>query len=115
MKSCTAFAIWMTILNITSLLNPRLLADENVAAVVWAYDGELMRPFWLGDTVDGESVLFIKDPATGEAKAQLLFPVLDVQSVTRAVDWRMPSGIKYEAGRDYVVTAGSSEITLPRD
>lgn len=115
MKSCTAFAIWMTILNITSLLNPRLLADENVAAVVWAYDGKLMRPFWLGDTVDGESVLFIKDPATGEAKAQLLFPVLDVQSVTRAVDWRMPSGIKYEAGRDYLVTAGSREITLPRD
>ncbi len=117
MKCLTVFAVWITIIG-TSMLSTRLIADENVKTVKtadWTYDAGLMRPFWLGDTVDGESVLFIKDPATGEAKAQLLFPVEDILSVTRAVDWRVPGGMTFEAGRDYVVKAGSREITLPKD
>ena len=60
MKIFTAFAIWMMIFIITSLLNPRLCADENVGPVAWTYNGELRRPFWLVDTAEGESVLFIK-------------------------------------------------------
>lgn len=116
MKSLTAFAVCIAIIT-TSKLNARLFADENATPdsnAAWMYDAGLMRSFWLGDTVDGESVLFIKDPATGEAKAETLFPILDVQSVTRAVDWRVPGGTTFEAGRDYVLKAGSREITLPK-
>ena len=117
MKSLIAFAACIAIIT-TSMLNTRLIAEENATPAknaAWTYDAGLMQPFWLGDTVDGESVLFIKDPATGEAKAQLLFPVQEVLSVTRAVDWRVSAGMTFEEGRDYVVKAGSREITLPQD
>jgi len=117
MKSLTAFVACIAIIT-ASMLNTRLVADEIAASArnaAWTYDPGLMQPFWLGDAIDGESVLFIKDPATGEAKAQLLFPVQDVLSVTRAVDWRVPGEMTFEAGRDYVVKAGSREITLPMD
>ena len=117
MKSRTAFVTWIAIIT-TLMLNPRLVADEiatHAGDAAWVYDPKLMQPFWLGDTVDGESVLFLKDPATGEAKAQLLFPVQDILNVTRAVDWRVPGGMTFEAGRDYLVKAGSREVTLPKD
>lgn len=81
----------------------------------WAYDAKHLQPFWEGNTVDGESALFIKDPATGEAKARLLFPVEEIISVCRAVDWMMPDGTAFENGRDYVFNQGSREITLPKD
>ncbi len=92
-----------------------LQADETHGDVPWTYDADLFTPFWQGDTVEGESVLFIKDPATGEAKAQLLFPVEAIVNVTRAVDWKTPNGISFENGRDYVCQPGSREITLPKD
>jgi acyl-CoA thioesterase-1 len=117
MKSLTAFVVCIAIIT-ASMLNPKLVADEiatGTGNAAWMYDPGLMQPFWLGDTVNGESVLFIKDPATGEAKTQLLFPVKEVLNATRAVDWRVPGGTTFEAGRDYVVTAGSREITLPKD
>ena len=117
MKSLMAFAACTAIIT-TSMLNTRLIAEENATPAentAWTYDAGLMQPFWLGDKVDGESVLFIKDPATGEAKAQLLFPVQEVLNVTRAVDWRVSGGMTFEEGRDYVVEAGSREITLPQN
>ena len=117
MTSLTAFAACIAMIA-TSTHTTRLIADEIATPAKnapWMYDAGLMQPFWLGDTVDGESVLFIKDPATGEAKAQLLFPVQEVLSVTRAVDWRVSAGMTFEEGRDYVVKAGSREITLPQD
>ncbi|MDA1230247.1 MAG: GDSL-type esterase/lipase family protein [Planctomycetota bacterium] len=83
--------------------------------VSWAYDANVLQPFWRGDTVHGESSLFIKDPATGEANAQLLFPVEEIISVCRAVDWMTPNGTAFENGRDYVFTPGSREITLPEE
>lgn len=117
MTSLTAFAACIAMIA-TSTQNTRLIADEIAPPAKnapWLYDAGLMQPFWLGDTVEGESVLFIKDPATGEAKAQLLFPVLEVQSVTRAVDWRVPGRMTYEEGRDYIAKVGSREIILPKD
>jgi acyl-CoA thioesterase-1 len=90
-------------------------AQDKPAAVPWKYDAELMKPFWQGNRVDGEPVLFVKDPATGEAHGQLLFPVQKVQTVTRAVDWHTADAAVYEPGRDFIVTPGSREIVLPRD
>jgi acetyl esterase/lipase len=92
-----------------------LLADEKPKDVAWNSDASLPRPFWQGDTVDGESMLFIKDAATGEAKGTLLFPVEEIVNVTRAVDWKTTNGTIFENGRDYVCKPGSREITLPKD
>ncbi len=92
-----------------------LHADDTHGNVPWTYDADLFKPFWQGDTVEGESVLFVKDPSTGEAKAQLLFSVEAIVNVTRAVDWKTQNGISFENGRDYVCEPGSREITLPKD
>ena len=117
MKSFNAIAVCSVFVTGT-LLNVSLVADEDVKSsesTLWQNAAALMRPFWQGDTVDGESVLFIRDPATGEATAQLLFPVQEVLSVTRAVDWRVPGAMAFEVGSDYIVKEGSREITLPKN
>lgn len=74
----------------------------------WNYSTELMRPFWRGDVVLGESALFIRDAKSGVARASLLFPIreiLEVRSSSRRV--------VYQAGRDYVWQPGSREIVVP--
>ena len=74
----------------------------------WKYAPELLRPFWEGDTVEGESVLFIKDSATGEARALVLFPVRKVLAVRNSAN-----DVTYEEGRDYTWKPGTREIVLP--
>lgn len=74
----------------------------------WKYAPELLRPFWQGDTVEGESVLFIKDPQTGTAKASVLFPVRKVLAV-----YNSAGDMAYEEGRDYIWKPDSRELTLP--
>jgi acyl-CoA thioesterase-1 len=74
----------------------------------WNYRPELLKPFWLGDTVTGESVLFIRDEATGEARASVLFPVTEVLVVQNSA-----GDVTYESGRDFVCRPGSREIVLP--
>ncbi len=74
----------------------------------WEYKPELLRPFWLGDTVYGESVLFIKDEKTGEATASVLFPIDKVLAVRNAA-----GNVGYEDGRDYIWKKRSREIVLP--
>ena len=74
----------------------------------WNYTPELLRPFWMGDTVKGESVLFIKDAATGESRASLLFPVHKILAVRNSA-----TDVTYEEGRDFRWKPGSREIVLP--
>ena len=74
----------------------------------WTYSAEAIRPFWAGDTVLGESILFVRDPATGVAKGNLLFPVTGVVKVQNSA-----GDAVYEEGKDYRWKAGSSEITIP--
>jgi len=74
----------------------------------WKYDPKFLRPAWQGDTVEGESVLFIREPGTDVARASVLFPVQKILNV------RNSSGdVIFEAGRDYLWKPGSREITLP--
>ncbi len=40
----------------------------------WVYKPELLQPFWIGDKVFGESVLFIRDKESGRASAKVLYP-----------------------------------------
>jgi acyl-CoA thioesterase-1 len=82
-------------------------ADEP-SKPAWKYSPELLRPFWQGDTVQGESMLFIKDSGTGLAKASVLFPVQKVLRVHNSA-----GDVTYEDGRDYVWKPEFREITLP--
>jgi lysophospholipase L1-like esterase len=74
----------------------------------WNYAPKLLRPFWVGDTIEGESMLFIRDPKTGIAKASVLSPIVGVLSVHNSA-----GDMTYESGRDFIWKPGSREITLP--
>lgn len=74
----------------------------------WKYAPKLLKPFWQDDVVRGESILFVKDPASGLAEGKLLFPVDSILEV------RDSSGkILYEQDVDYRFQSGDSSITLP--
>jgi lysophospholipase L1-like esterase len=83
------------------------LADEPKKPQ-WQYSPELLRPFWEGDTVEGESVLFIRETEKGEAKTAVLFPIQEILAVRNSA-----GDVTYENGRDYVWRPGSREIVLP--
>ena len=73
----------------------------------WKFDAAELQPFWLGTTMHGESVLFIKE-GEGGAKGKLLLTPTKILKVTSS------SGeIVYESGKDYVWQPGSKEIVLP--
>lgn len=92
---------------VTLVSGERATADEP-APSKWTYRAELLRPFWEGDTVAGESVLFIRDTQTGMARASLLFPLREVITVQNSA-----GDVTYEQGRDYVWQPDSREIVLP--
>jgi acyl-CoA thioesterase-1 len=74
----------------------------------WKYAPELLQPFWQGERVESESVLFIRDPETGAARASVLFPIQELEAIRSSA-----GDVTYEAGRDYDWQPGSREITLP--
>jgi lysophospholipase L1-like esterase len=74
----------------------------------WEYRPSLLRPFWQGERIEGESVLFIRDDATGEARASVLFPITELLTVCNST-----GDTTYEEGSDYVWKRGSREIVLP--
>ena len=84
-----------------------VLADEP-SEPKWDYAPKLLRPFWVGDTIEGESMLFIRDPKTGVAKASVLFPIEAVLTVHDS-----SGNVTYEEGRDYVWKRETREITIP--
>lgn len=74
----------------------------------WADSSSLLKPFWRGDVVEGEPVLFVRDNDTAEAVGSLLFPISEVLSV------RSSSGeITYQAGKDYRFVPGTHQIVIP--
>lgn len=74
----------------------------------WAFNPVLLKPFWLTDTMQGESVLFLKNDAAGVPQASLLFTPTKIVSVCSS-----SGDVTYEEGRDYVWKANTNEITLP--
>ena len=79
----------------------------------WTYSADVLQPFWLGNQVDGETVLFIRDPVSGIARGKLLFPIQKLIRITRAAEWRGTPAIVFEEGRDFSLIAGTREIVLP--
>ncbi|MCO8123957.1 SGNH/GDSL hydrolase family protein [Stieleria sp. TO1_6] len=81
---------------------------DQLARDAWTYSPDQLRPFWSGDIVEQESVLFLRDANSNQARARLLFPIKRIVSV------RSSSGeIVYENETDYRFTPGSSEIVIP--
>ena len=87
---------------------PAFSAAQEAAEPSWQYSPELLRPFWEGDVVEGESVLFIRNSGTDTAAASVLFPITKVLAVRNSA-----GNLTYEEGRDYVWKAESREIVLP--
>jgi lysophospholipase L1-like esterase len=100
----------ITVLGVLSvaLISLNSLSADEPAKPTWNYAPELLRPFWEGDVAAGESVLFIKDAKTGEARASVLFPVRDVLAVRNSV-----GDVTYENGKDFVWKPESREFVLP--
>lgn len=73
-----------------------------------SFDLRTLAPFWLTRTMHAESVLFVRDPATGEARCRLLFPPTRILAVAPA-----GGGASFEAGRDYDWRPGTGTLTLP--
>ena len=67
-----------------------------------------IAPFWKSATMEGESVLFVRERDGDPPQASLLFPPTRILSVKSA------SGlVVYEAGRDYAWSPGERTIALP--
>ena len=82
--------------------------QSNIADSKRTDTATLLKPFWRGDVVEGEPVLFVRDSESAEATGSLLFPISEVLSV------RSSSGeITYEAGKDYRFVAGTHQIMIP--
>lgn len=81
---------------------------QDPPAPIWKYSPELLRPFWEGEIVEGESVLFIKDERTGEARASVLFPIREVLAMRNSV-----GTVTYELGKDFVWKPELRELVLP--
>jgi len=94
-------------------LGAALQAQQPPAGGVWQYSTDVLRPFWQGRVVDGESVLFLRDASTGVARGQLLYPIEKIVRLTSAADWRQAGGMVFEEGRDYTFERGGREIVLP--
>ena len=101
---CWMSAAWFAALVLSAVAPSFVSAEESK----WTYRPELLRPFWQGETVEGESVLFIKDEKTGEARAAVLFPITEVLAVRNSA-----GDLAYESGKDFVWQANSREIVLP--
>lgn len=81
-------------------------ADEPVKP--WQFNAASLQPFWRSSTMQGESVLFVKDDPAKPPHAAVLFQPTKVLTVSSS------SGqVTYEEGRDYVCRRDTREITLP--
>lgn len=98
----------LSLLGICLLWPGAAQTQEPVGQGRWTPSEGALRPFWQGEIMDGESVLFIYDAERGESSAQVLFPVLKVLAV------KSSSGeVTYEQGRDFHWQADSRRLTLP--
>ncbi|MEZ6134927.1 MAG: SGNH/GDSL hydrolase family protein [Pirellulaceae bacterium] len=77
------------------------------ARTTWEYSPELLRPFWSGDTVVGETILFLGSES-GDARGSVLFPIQEIVSVRSSA-----GDVTYQAGVDYRFVPGTREIVVP--
>lgn len=73
----------------------------------WQYSPEQLQPFWKSSVVHRESVLFIRDAETGDARASVLFPIRKILSIQDSTGM-----ITYQPGVDFYNDNGSREISV---
>jgi len=105
MPTTTARSVVLSVVVSLLTATSATTADEPVR---WKYTPEQLQPFWKSDVVSRESVLFVRDEATGVATASVLFPIGQVISVEDAV-----GTMSYTAGEDFNHATGSREISVP--
>lgn len=77
-------------------------------APAWTFSAAQLRPFWRSTTMEGESVLFIKNSADAPPAAALLFTPTRILSVASS-----SGAVVYEEGRDFTWKPGSRQLVLP--
>jgi lysophospholipase L1-like esterase len=70
----------------------------------------LLEPFWNGDTVYRESLIFVRDEEGQPAVGKLLFPAEKILAFHRA-----DGALAFEAGRDYTFQPGEQTLKLTSD
>ncbi|MEZ6126807.1 MAG: SGNH/GDSL hydrolase family protein [Planctomycetaceae bacterium] len=93
-----------TVLTILLTASSGLIAQDRHE---WTYDAEAMEPFWEGDVVHGESVLFVRPAPDAVATGSLLFPVKRIIRVTNAA-----GDVIYDAA-DFAFVPGQRQMTIP--
>src|SRR4051812_38997424 len=69
----------------------------------------IVQPFWVGKTMDRESLLFLRYAPTEEPRANLYFTPQKLLTLKSA------SGeVTFEEGKDFAWKPGSRTITLPK-
>jgi lysophospholipase L1-like esterase len=105
---CGAHAAGQGLICVALLCTSGAADEQKPDRPKWAYSGALLRPFWEGTVMEGESVLFIKDRQGAEARAKVLFPIEEVLAVRSS-----SGGATYQEGADYRFVPGTREIVLP--
>lgn len=110
--SCPAgwrsFWLAMLALRILPLCGNAQEVDKSPPPPEWQYEARMLRPFWEGTVMEGESVLFLRTAEGAPARAKVLFPIEEILSVRNS-----DGDVTFEAGRDYQFQPGSREIVLP--
>lgn len=88
-----------------STLSAAMAADQPKA---WQFSRAALSPFWESTTMEGESVLFVRESNDKAPEASLLFEPTKILAV------RSASGeTTYVEGQDYVWKPGTKQISLP--
>lgn len=98
---------WILLSMLLGLMVVTTVRAQEPVKPQWAYSPNLLQPFWKGDTVYGETILFIRD-AAGVARASVLFPISEVLTAQNSA-----GNITYKHGEDFLWEPGSREIILP--
>jgi acyl-CoA thioesterase I len=100
---------WSSLILILVFALVRICTAEEEPAKTWQYSADVLQPFWETSVMRGESMLFLKSSADGQARASVCFPIENPLSVTNS-----SGSVTYEEGRDFQWTKGSRKIVLPK-
>ena len=84
------------------------LVAVNAQEASWGTWAQWLAPIWEGDTMHGESVLFVQESPDTRPKAALLFPAESIVSVIQT-----STGLEYIEGKDFALTEDKTGLVLP--
>ncbi|MCC6696631.1 MAG: SGNH/GDSL hydrolase family protein [Candidatus Hydrogenedentes bacterium] len=84
------------------------LMAVNAQEAAWGTMTQWLAPIWEGDTMHGESVLFVQETPETRPKAALLFPAETIISVIQTY-----TGMQYVEGKDFALTEDKTGLVLP--